>query len=141
MIFRISYFQELFPLPFLVKIIHRSTFLTISASIVALEYIIPFIIIILISLFIINRRTESYAIIEKHKFDYFLFTFLIAFIFANIVYIFNQPSNNYSQRFFYPSFVLIYVAFGIAISILFNGIGTKYHNAKLLKNTVIITIS
>ncbi len=58
---------------------------------------------------------------------------ITALILANIVYIFTQLITNYGERYFYPSFVLIYAASGIAISIIFNEIKNNV-NEKVLKN-------
>jgi len=139
MIFRVSYFHELLPLPFLVKTVYGNSFYTISYLILFLEYIAPFIIIILISFFKTYQRTESREMRKKTDLEYFLFTLFVAFILANIVYFFTELVMNYSQRFFYPSFILVYVSFGIAISILFNEIRNKL-NVKLLKNTIPIMV-
>ncbi len=139
MIFRVFYFQELLPLPFLIKTIHGNIFSTISDLLTSLEYITPFIIIILIPLFTSHFRTLSQDIKLKTNFKYFLITLLIALILANIVYIFTQLITNYGERYFYPSFVLIYAASGIAISIIFNEIKNNL-NKKVLKNVAGIII-
>ena len=132
MIFTFSYFHELLPLSFLVKTIHGNSFSTISELLFALTYIASFMLIILISLFTRYQRTESQNIKQNYK--YFLFTLILAVILADIVYMFTELIMNYGQRFFYPSFVLLYIAFGIAISIILNEINNNV-NKKLLKNT------
>jgi hypothetical protein len=131
MLFRVSYFHEIFPLPFLVKIVYGTTFPTEFLN--ALVYSIPFILIILIPLFL---KYQGFKINENNlkNFKYFLLILAITFFFANIVYV-RTPLMNYSQRFFYPSFVMFYLAFGIAISILFNEIGKL--NTKSAKNNQI----
>ncbi len=134
--FRVSYFHALLPLPFLVKIVYGITFPIEFLN--ALFYLIPFILIILISLFLKKPR---FKIDDNNlkNFKYLLLILGIIFIFANIVYV-NTPLMNYSQRFFYPTFVLFYLTFGINISILFNEI-RKNKNINLEKNTRIILIS
>jgi len=134
MIFRISYFHMLLPISVLVKTIRGNIFLTISDLITALEYIVPFIIIILISLFIKYPRIKSQEIEQKTQFKYFLITLIVAFILANIVYIYTELMSDYGLRYFYPSFVLLYAASGVALSMLFTEIGSRF-NGKLKKNT------
>ncbi len=132
MFFTVSYFHELLPLSFLVKTIHGNSFSTISELLFALTYIASFMFIILISLFTKYQRTESQEMQQNYK--YFLFALILAVILADIVYMFTELIMNYGQRFFYPSFVLIYAAFGIAINIILNEINNNV-NKKLLKNT------
>ena len=142
MLFRVSYFHELLPLPFLVKIVYNTTYPMEFLN--ALVYLIPFILIILIPLFL---KYQGFKINENNQknFKYFLLILGITFFFANIVYV-RTPLMNYSQRFFYPSFVMFYVAFGIAISMLFNGIGkqniksTKNNQIRLCSVTVLVVL-
>jgi arabinofuranosyltransferase len=135
-VFRVLYFHALLPLPFLVKIVYGITFPIEFLN--ALIYLIPFILIILIPLFLKKPR---FNINENNlkNFKYLLLILGIIFIFANIVYV-NTPLMNYSQRFFYPTFVLFYLTFGITISILFNEI-IKNKNINLANNTRIILTS
>jgi len=135
-VFRVSYFHELLPLPFLVKIVYGTTFPIEFLN--ALIYLLPFILIIAIPLFL-KKLIFNINDNNLKNFKYLLLILEIIFIFANIVYV-NTPLMNYSQRFFYPTFVLFYLTFGIAISILFNGI-IKNKNIMLAKNTRIILIS
>ncbi len=131
-VFRVSYFHELFPLPFLVKIVNGITFPV--DFLYAVIYLIPFIIIMLIS---VHLKKQNIGSIENRQityFKYFLLILGITFFFADIVYV-RTPLMNFSQRFFYPSFVMFYLAFGIAISMLFNEIG-KF-NIKLTKTNQI----
>ncbi|MGP8023474.1 MAG: hypothetical protein ACLQG5_13865 [Methanobacterium sp.] len=137
-VFRILYFHELFPLPFLVKIIYGYT--NPMESLYALIYIIPFIIIVLISLHFRNQMVLRQENQRKNDFRYFLLILSVAFLFASIAYIYT-PIIDYGQRFFYPSFVMIYAAFGIAISILFNELVKNKPNLKLEnKNKIIFSV-
>ncbi len=135
-VFRVSYFHALFPLPFLVKIVYGITFPIEFLN--ALFYLIPFILIIVIPLFF---KKQGIKINNNNlkNFKYLLLILGIMFIFANIVYV-NTPLMNFSQRFFYPTFVLFYLTFGITISILFNEIG-KNKNTNSEKNKRIILTS
>jgi len=135
-VFRVSYFHALFPLPFLVKIVYGITFPIEFLN--ALFYLIPFILIIVIPLFF---KKQGIKINNNNlkNFKYLLLILGIMFIFANIVYV-NTPLMNFSQRFFYPTFVLFYLTFGITISILFNEI-EKNKNTNSEKNKRIILTS
>lgn len=118
-LFRVYYFQELLPLPFIVKVVNGVTYP--AEFITALIYLVPFIIIIMISFYILNPKMKSHKNQQKTYFNYFLLILVVIFFFANVEYVFT-PLMNYSQRFYYPSFVLIYVTFGIATTILFKEI-------------------
>jgi arabinofuranosyltransferase len=134
-VFRVFYFHGLFPLPFLAKMVHSTTYPLYF--LIALIYLIPFAIIILISLYLINQKIDTNRNQLKTNFKYFLLILGITLSFAIIVYVYT-PNINFAQRFFYPSFVLIYAAFGIAINILFHEIGKNKTNIKSAKNTRII---
>lgn len=117
-LFRVYYFQELFPLPFLVKIVNGYTYPAEFIS--ALIYLIPFIFIIIISFYVCKKNKTS----EKHQknhYNYLLLILGLILIFANISYIYT-PLMNFSQRFYYPSFVLIYAVLGIATSLIFSNL-------------------
>ena len=140
MIFRFFYFQELLPLPFLIKTVHGNIFSTLSDLLSALEYIVPFIVIMLIPLFMKYFRIESIGITLKTNYKYFLFTILLSVILVDFVYIFTELLTNYGERYFYPSFVMIYVASGIAMSIIFIEIENKLNGKKVLKNITTIIV-
>lgn len=136
-VFRVLYFQELFPLPFIVKMVYGGT--SSADFISALIYLMPFILIIFTSFYLKNREIESYENQQKARFKYFLIILGLIFFLVNMVYVFT-PHMNFSQRFFYPSFILIYAAFGVAISVLLTEIEENKLNIKLKKNNIHIII-
>lgn len=117
MIFRINYFNETFPLPFYVKAITYGEFLAILNGL-SFIHVIPFILVILLSILLIKLVwNQKSKIITKYY--YLLAISLIIIISANVIYIQSAPIMNYAQRFFYPSFVLMYLLSSISIVILF----------------------
>lgn len=135
-LFRVYYFHELFPMPFLVKVVNGFTYPAEFIS--ALIYLIPFMIFVLISFYIYNQKKESLKN-QQTYFSNFLIILSIILIFANIAYI-NTPFMNFSHRFYYPSFVLVYLTFGIATSLLSNNIWKNKTNTNLGNITRIIFI-
>ena len=130
-IFRVLFFNELFPLPFIAKMINGITYP--EDFFLALIYLTPFISIILASFYLKNKEDKPQDNPQKICFNYFLLIFGITFVLVNIIYVFT-PHMNFSQRYFYPSFVLVYTAFGVAISILLAVIEKNKLNLKLSKN-------
>lgn len=136
-IFRVLFFNELFPLPFIAKMINGITYP--EDFLLALIYLVPFLTIILISFYLKNKETETNENLQKTSFNYFLLIFGITFVLVNIIYIFT-PHMNFSQRYFYPSFVMVYMAFGVTICILFIIIEKNRLNLKLSKSNIRIVI-
>lgn len=141
MVFSISYFHELFPLSFISKVTHGNTYP--GYFLLALIYLIPFVFMILFSLYTKNQRIEKHENQQKACFKYFLLILGVAIFFADIAYV-NTPDINFGQRYFYPSFVLVYMAFGIAFTMLFNeirNISSKTENAlKIFASAVILAL-
>lgn len=123
MAFRVYYFNEIFPLPFLVKTLTNGS---IGSGIYrlseAIKYIVPLLVVILIA---ILSRIEPISNDKKGiygRWRTLLITMAITVIFADVIYVFSSLYMNYAQRFYYPSFVLIYIITGIALVILIHEI-------------------
>lgn len=136
-VFRVLYFQELFPLPFLAKMVYGST--SPVDFLLALIYLTPFLVIILISFYLIIKENETTGNLHRTCFKYFLLILSLTFLLVNIVYV-STPDMNFSQRYFYPSFVLVYGAFGVAVSILLTEIEKTKVNLKLSKKNIRVVI-
>ncbi|MBI5679786.1 MAG: hypothetical protein HZC47_02685 [Methanobacterium sp.] len=119
MAFRMYYFNEIFPLPFLVKTVTNGS---IGSGIYklseAIKYIAPLLIVILIAF--INRIEPIFYDREGiyKRLRVILITMATTIIFADIIYVFSSLYMNYAQRFYYPSFVLIYILTGISLVVL-----------------------
>lgn len=119
MAFRIYYFNEIFPLPFLVKTVTNGS---IGSGIYklseAIKYIAPLLIVILIT-FLGKVEPIFYDKEGIYKrLRVLLITMATTIIFADIIYVFSSLYMNYAQRFYYPSFVLIYILTGISLVLL-----------------------
>lgn len=132
-IFRVLFFNELFPLPFIAKMINGITYP--EDFLLALIYLVPFVIIISISFYLKNKETKTNENLHITCFNYFLLIFSVTFVLVNMIYVFT-PHMNFSQRYFYPSFVMVYMVFGVAISILITIIEKNKINLKLSKTNI-----
>lgn len=123
MIFRVYYFHEIFPLPFLCKTVsHGSLFAGFVSLLEAGRYVAPFLIVILIAIprninIFWHEQNGQYACLRT-----LLIITVATILSANPVYLFSLLLMNYAERFYYPSFVLIYMLSGISLGILFNEI-------------------
>ena len=134
MMFRVYYFHEIFPLPFYAKTVsHGSLFSGFYSLINAGKYIAPFLIIILIAIF---QNIEAFWHEQKGqyaKFRTLLIITVATILSANVIYLFSSLWMNYAQRFYYPSFVIIYLFSGISLGILFNEMKGVWTNKAILK--------
>lgn len=137
MVFRVYYFHELFPLSFYAKTVsHGGLFSGFYSLIGVSRFIAPFLIIILIAIF---QNIE--AIWHEQKGQYARFRTLLIITIAtilstNVIYLFSSLWMNYAQRFYYPSFVIIYIFSGISLGLLFNGVNGVWTNKTILKRYV-----
>jgi arabinofuranosyltransferase len=121
---RISYFQEYLPLPVIVKILRNGP---ISRGFSNIKYVLAhnlsFFSLYLASFFItvtiiLSQFRRVFWDGQNEHFTsqgIFLLTVIIGFISTNIIYIFSNLQMNYAQRFFYPSFVLIYISSSLSL--------------------------
>lgn len=115
MIFRYYYFHEVFPLPFFVKTLTLTSSIwfikSYSSWIRSLEYITPFILVIFLGILsIIKNRINQ---VDNFKLIILLIMAGVTLIFGNIIYLPTSLIMNYADRFFYPSYVLIYFICGV----------------------------
>jgi len=133
-LFRFLYFNDLLPLPFYIKTVtHGSLFDGLYYLSEAIKYLAPFLILILIT--ITNKLEILWYAKEGNYFKLrrLLITFFVVIISANLLYLFSSLYMNFAQRFYYPSFVLIYILTGIILMILIKGIINSISNVKLKK--------
>ncbi|MDI6644640.1 MAG: hypothetical protein QME14_06220 [Methanobacteriaceae archaeon] len=134
MLFRLLYFNDLLPLPFYVKTVtHGSLYDGLYYLSEAIKYLAPFLILIFI---IIASKLET--LWSAKEGTYFKLRILIITVFtviisANLLYLFSSLYMNFAQRFYYPSFVLIYILTGILLIILIKEIINSISNQKLRK--------
>ncbi|MBI5680845.1 MAG: hypothetical protein HZC47_08135 [Methanobacterium sp.] len=137
MLFRILYFHELFPLPFLVKSVSMGgLFSGIDALGSAIKYIAPFAIIIILYL-LKNVELVSKKILNS-KIGVLIITMCVTIFFADVLYIFSFLLMNYVQRFYYPSFVIIYIVTAIFLVLLINELKNTKLNELYNKKTSIL---
>ncbi|AXV37378.1 MAG: hypothetical protein CIT01_03760 [Methanobacterium sp. BRmetb2] len=134
MLFRLLYFHDFLPLPFYVKTVtHGSVFDGLYYLSEAVKYLAPFLILILITLTAklekLGRDKEG----QYFKLKVLLITIFTMVISANILYPFSSLYMNFAQRFYYPSFVLIYILTAILLAVLINEMGNLVIKEKLRK--------
>lgn len=134
MIARFLYFNDLLPLPFYVKTVtHGSLFDGLYYLSEAIKYLAPFLILIFIT---ITSKFDNLCYAREgtyFKLRILLITFFVVIIAANLLYLFSSLYMNFAQRFYYPSFVLIYILTGILLMILIKEIINSISNEKLKK--------
>jgi len=137
MVFRVYYFHELFPLPFYAKTVsHGGLFSGFYSLIDVSRFIAPFLIIIFITIF---QNIEAFWHEQKGQYARFRTLLIITvatILSANVIYFFSSLWMNYAQRFYYPSFVIIYIFSGVSLCLLFNGINGIWTNKTILKRYV-----
>ncbi|MGC9516517.1 MAG: hypothetical protein ACP5C3_02310 [Methanomicrobiales archaeon] len=118
-IFRLVYFQDLLPLPFYVKTLSNGSITDgIYYLSEAVRYLAPFLIVIIITIMAKIEQLYANTKNEDFKLKILLITIFTVVFSSNILYFFSSLYMNFAQRFYYPSFVLIYLLTGISIVIL-----------------------
>jgi len=116
MSFRLNYFNEIFPLPFLVKTMNYGGFNNFTENF-SLYYVIPILFVIVPSIYYATRKKANSfdTFSTETKYVLFLIIILIVAVCANFIYINMSLIMNYAQRFFYPTLVLLYILSAISI--------------------------
>lgn len=137
MLFRYFYFNEFFPLPFFVKSLTPTTslwFIKSSESwIESLKYLAPFIITILFGVLLTIKNRNNLVNNTFKSLFILLMVAGVTIFFANIIYLPTSLIMNYADRFFYPSYILIYLICGAFLAMLFKELEVVLHRKYLNK--------
>jgi hypothetical protein len=127
MLWRVSYFNELYPIPFILKTMTHGGFLRgLPTFMRVLGYLTPFLVTIIFSALILFEFSGS----DKNKqsgqrFWRFLITGIVGSVSVAAIYIFSVMMMNFAQRYYFPTFQLAYIIAGIAVAVLYERLTSK----------------
>ena len=107
------YFGSLVPLPYLVKS-GGSIIQGVLSFILNLKYLIGAVLVIFLAVFFIEKDKKG----ATYRCNLFAIASLLTMVGANCVYLTSNLVNNYAQRYFYPSFILLYILSAVCLVLL-----------------------
>ncbi|RKX31988.1 MAG: hypothetical protein DRP22_02945 [Verrucomicrobia bacterium] len=115
-VFRVFYFHSLLPLPFYVKTLsHGTLYGGLTTLLRAGRIMTPLLIVIFLAIRVVEEAFLE-AAEARGRFLRVCIVLGVTVLSADIVYPFSSLWMNYAQRFYFPSFVLIYPLAGLALS-------------------------